>query len=85
MTALPLKKAARERLTELLEARVFDVREPMEHPVLVLTPARSPPLIGALDRKYNGAEVVVVELDDWEFNIDLSGPMKRIPRSGSSA
>lgn len=85
VTALPLKKAARERLAELLEARVVDVREPMEHPDLVLTPACSPQLIGALGRKYNGAQVVVVELDDWEFDIDLSGPVKRILRSGASA
>ncbi|MEL6891910.1 MAG: hypothetical protein AAFP84_09950 [Actinomycetota bacterium] len=85
MTALPLKRAARERLAELLEARVIDIREPCDDPDLVLTPACSPQLIGALSSKYNGAQVVVVELDDWAFDIELSGPVKRILRSGASA
>ena len=64
VTALPLKPVARQRLAELLDARVLDVREPCDHPDLVLTPACSPQLIGALGRKYNGAHVVVVELDE---------------------
>lgn len=85
VTALPLKRAARQRLAELLDARVLDVREPCDEPDLVLTPACSPQLIGALGRKYNGAQVVVVELDDWEFNIEQSGPVKRILRSGAAA
>ncbi len=85
VTALPLKKAARTRLAELLDARVVDVREPVDHPDLVLTPACSPQLIGALGRKYHGARVVVVELDDWEFGIELPGPVKRILRGGASA
>ena len=85
VTALPLKRAARQRLAELLDARVLDVRELCDHPDLVLTPACSPQLIGALGRKYNGAQVVVVELDDWEFDIGLSGPVKRILRSGAAA
>ncbi len=85
VTALPLKRAARRRLADLLEARVVDVREPMDHPDLVLTPACSPQLIGALSKKYHGAKVVVVELDDWEFNIELSGPVKRVLRGGAAA
>lgn len=52
---------------------------------MVLTPACSPQLIDALSRKYNGAQVVVVELDDWEFDIELSGPVKRILGSGAAA
>jgi hypothetical protein len=85
VTALPLKRAARQRLADLLEARVLDVREPCDDPDLVLTPACSPQLIGALGRKYNGAQIVVVELDDWEFDIELPGPVKRILRSGAAA
>jgi hypothetical protein len=85
VTALPLKSAARQRLSELLDARVVDVREPVDDPDLVLTPACSPQLIGALGEKYGGAPVVVVELDDDEFDIELSGPVKRIMRSGASA
>ncbi len=85
VTALPLKRAARQRLAELLDARALDVRDPCDDPDLVLTPACSPQLIGALGRKYNGAQVIVVELDDWEFDIELSGPVKRILRSGAAA
>jgi hypothetical protein len=85
VTALPLKRAARQRLAELLDARVVDVRDPCDNPDLVLTPACSPQLIGALGRKYNGAQVVVVELDDWEFDIESSGPVKRILRGGAAA
>ncbi|MEZ5298105.1 MAG: hypothetical protein R2697_18110 [Ilumatobacteraceae bacterium] len=85
VTALPLKRPARERLAALLDARAIDVREPCDHPDLVLTPACSPQLIGALGRKYHGARIVVVELDDWEFDIELSGPVKRILRSGAAA
>lgn len=85
VTALPLKRRARQRLAELLDARVIDVREPCDDPDLVLTPACSPQLIAALSTKYNGAKVVVVELDDWEFGIELSGPVKRILRSGADA
>lgn len=85
VTALPLQPAARRRLAELLGASVVDVRDPVDHPDLVLTPACSPQLIGALSRKYGGAEVVVVELDDWEFDIELSGPVKRILSSGAAA
>lgn len=85
VTALPLKRPARERLAERLDARVLDVRAPCDHADLVLTPACSPQLIAALGEKYDGARVVVVELDDWEFDIELSGPVKRILRSGAAA
>jgi hypothetical protein len=85
VTALPLKRAARERLAELLDARVVDVRHPIDHVDLVLTPACSPQLIAGLKRKYGGARVIVVELDDWDFDISMPGPVKRILRSGADA
>ena len=85
VTALPLKRAARDRLAELLDARVVDVRDPIDHVDLVLTPACSPQLIAALKRKYGGARVIVVELDDWDFDVSLPGPVKRILRSGVDA
>jgi hypothetical protein len=85
VTALPLEPSVRERLAELADARVVDVREPVERADLVLTPACSPQLIAALKRKYDGARVVVVELDDWEFGIELAGPVKRILRGGADA
>lgn len=85
VTALPLKKAARERLAQLLEARVLDVREPFDAVDLVLTPACSPQLIGGLQRKYPDARVVIVELDDWDLDIELGGPVKRLLRAGAAA
>jgi hypothetical protein len=85
VTALPLKRDARERLARLLDARVLDVRDQCDEPDLVLAPACSPQLIGALGRKYNGAPVVVVELDDWELDIAIGGPVKRLVRAGAAA
>ncbi len=78
VTALPLKRHARDRLGELLHAQVIDVRDPVDHVDLVLTPACSPQLIAALKKKYGGARAVVVELDDADHDIELSGPVKRI-------
>lgn len=85
VTALPLKKAARERLSQLLGARVLDVKELCDAPDMVLTPACSPQLIGAMKRKYHGARVVVVEFDDWDLDIELGGPVKRLLRAGADA
>jgi hypothetical protein len=85
VTALPLKRAARDRLAELLDARIVDVRDPIDHVDLVLTPACSPQLIAALKRKYGGVRVIVVELDDWDYDVSLPGPVKRILRSGADA
>lgn len=85
VTALPLKRRARERLAELTAARVVDVRDPVDRADLVLTPPCSPQLVGLLKAKYEGARVVVVELDDWEFDIDLPGPVKRILQAGADA
>ncbi len=84
-TALPLKRNARERLAALLDARVVDVREPIDDVDVVLTPACSPQLLRALKRRYDSARVVIVELDDWEFDIELVGPVKRLLRSGADA
>ena len=85
VTALPLRREARQRLGELLSARVVDVRESIDHPDLVLTPACSPQLIARLSQRYHGAQIVVVELDDSEFDIELAGPVKRMLRSGAAA
>lgn len=85
VTALPLEPEARRRLAELSGARVIDVREPCDDADLVLTPACSPQLIGLLGRTYPGARVVVVELDDWDLDIKIPGPVKRILRAGAAA
>ena len=85
VTALPLRADARHRLAELLDARVVDIRESADLPDLVLTPPCSPQLVGALGERFPGARVVIVELDDWEYGIELPGPVKRVLRSGVAA
>lgn len=85
IAALPLRRTARERLGELLDATVLDIREPVDDPDLVLTPSVSPQLIGGLKRRFPGAAIIVVELSDWELDIDLGGPVKRILNSGADA
>ena len=85
VTALPLKTAARERLAQLLGARVVDIRGVVDHADLVLTPPCSPQTVAALKANFDGARVVVVELDDWEFDIELPGPVKRILHAGADA
>lgn len=83
VTALPLKPAARDRLARLLDARVLDVRDAVDHADVVLAPAGSPQLIGTLRRTYGDARIIVVELDDEDLDIELSGPVKRILRGGA--
>jgi hypothetical protein len=85
VTALPLRRTARQRLGELLEATVVDMRSPIDQPDLVLTPACSPQLLGALKRRFGGAPVVVVEVSDWDLDIEIVGPVKRILASGADA
>ena len=85
VSALPLRTAARQRLSQLLDARVIDVREPCDEPDLVLAPSSSPQLIGALKRQYGDARIVVVELDDTDLDIELSGPVRRLLDSGADA
>lgn len=85
VTALPLEPAARRRLAQLTGARVLDIREASGQPDMVLTPPCSPQLIGALKRRFDGAPVVIVELDDWDLDIELPGPVKRVLRAGADA
>jgi hypothetical protein len=59
-------------------------RGPIDHANVVLTSAGSPQLIGMLRRQYGAAQIIVVELEDWEFDIDLPGPVKRILSGGEA-
>ena len=85
VTALPLKAAARERLAQLLGAQVVDIKTVVDRVDIVLTPVCSPQTIGMLQRQFEGARIYVVELDDWEFDVDMPGPVKRILRGGADA
>jgi len=85
VTALPLKEPARQRLATQLNMHVVDVRDPGDEADFVLTPSCSPQLIACLKERYHGAEVVVVELSDWDYGISLDGPLKRVLRGGADA
>lgn len=85
VTAMPLTDAARQRLAQLLGARVIDVRDPERSADVVLSPSASPQLVGMLQRTYPGARIVVVELDDTEFGIDYAGPVRRLLHGGADA
>ncbi|NND73828.1 MAG: hypothetical protein HKN44_02375 [Ilumatobacter sp.] len=84
VAALPLTPAARARLgSQLTGARVVDIREQVERADLVLAPSCSPQTIRALKEAYPDARLVVVEIEDWEFDIDLPGPVKRLFAAGA--
>lgn len=85
VTALPLRRAARERLSQLLGARVIDMRTVVDDADLVLSPSASPQLLGRLRNLYPSARIVVAELEDWEFDVDLTGPVTRLLRGGADA
>ncbi|MGH9126883.1 MAG: hypothetical protein ACRDZ8_19460 [Acidimicrobiales bacterium] len=52
---------------------------------LVLAPSCSPGAISALKGAYPSARLVVVELDDWAFNVRFAGPVKRVLDAGADA
>jgi hypothetical protein len=83
--AVPLESEARERLAVLLDARIIDVRTECADADLVIYPAASPQLLGELKDKYPKARFVVTELEDWELDIDRTGPVTRLLRSGADA
>lgn len=84
VAALPLARRARTRLAERLgDARVVDIRDDVDRADLVLAPACSPQTISALKDAYPTALVVVAEIEDWEWGIDLPGPVKRLLAAGA--
>ena len=84
--AVPLKPAAMAQFAQMLgDARVVDIRDAVEVADVVLTPACSPQTVAALKEAYPSAELVVVELEDWDRDIDLSGPVIRLRRAGADA
>jgi len=84
VTALPLPRRARELLAERLgDIRVTDIRDAVDTADLVLTPSCSPQTIAELKAAYPSARLVVVEIEDWELDIDLPGPVKRLLAAGA--
>lgn len=84
VAALPLKPPARDHLSRLLgDVDLRDVRDDVCDADLVLAPSCSPQVIGALKHAYPSARLVVVELEDWVFDVDFPGPVKRVVDAGA--
>jgi len=85
VAALPLKKKARAALAALLGDGFLlrDIRDTVYHADVVLAPAVSPQTIGALKAAFPSARVIVVELEDWNFDITLGGPVTRARKAGA--
>ncbi|MEM1334331.1 MAG: antitoxin [Actinomycetota bacterium] len=85
VTALALPADARQRLSELLGARVLDVRDAVDSSDVdvVLAPSSSPQLVGALRDRFPGASVVVVEVADDQLGVEMIGPVTRLLRGGA--
>ena len=84
--AVALKRPAREHLESLLgDVRFVDIRESVDAADVVLTPVCSPQTIAKLKAAYPTARVIVVELEDWEFDIELGGPVTRLQKAGADA
>src|SRR4051794_1782006 len=76
--AIPIDGAARGRLAAMLgNVELVDVRDVVDGAAAVLAPPCSPQTLGALQRTYPSAKVVVVELSDHELRIELGGPVTR--------
>lgn len=86
VTALPLKAAARRDLAQRLgNVEIHDIRDDVLAAHLVLAPSCSPQAIAALKRAYPTARLVVVELDDDQWDLHLPSPVKRLLAAGADA
>jgi len=84
VTAMSLPRAAREALAHRLGPGhiVRDIRDAGDTAHVVLVPAVSGQLVGGLREMFPGAKILVTELSDVEFGLDLPGPVSRIMQSG---
>lgn len=85
VTAISLGPAAREALAHRLGPGhiVRDIRDAGDTADVVLVPPISAQLVGSLREMFAGAKILVTELSDVEFGLDLPGPVSRIMRSGA--
>ncbi len=84
VTAMELRPEAREALAERLGPGhvVRDIREAGHTADLVLVPATSPQLVGALRAMFPDARILVTEFTDPLFGADFAGPVARSAESG---
>ena len=84
VTAMPLTPVAREALAHRLGPGhiVRDIRDAGNTADVVLVPPVSGQLVGRLRNEFPGAKILVTELSDEEFALDLPGPVSRLMQSG---
>jgi hypothetical protein len=84
--AVALKQHAREKLAEMLgDVHLVDIREPVVSADVVLVPSCAPQTVTRLKEAYPSARLIVVELEDWDRDIELSGPVTRLRQAGADA
>lgn len=84
VTAMSMSKAARASLADRMGPGhvVRGIREAGNVADIVLVPAASTQLIGALRAMFPGAKILITELTDDEFGLTYGGPLQRALDSG---
>jgi hypothetical protein len=84
-TAMPLSKAAVAFLEAQLGSgvEISDLRDAVEDCELLLAPPCSPQAIVRLRQAFPFAEVVILELSDDRYDIDIRGPVNRVLAAGA--
>ncbi|MEV4067427.1 hypothetical protein [Nonomuraea dietziae] len=87
VTAMALSKKARVALSTQLGADyvVLDMHAAPATADVLLVPAGSPQLIGALRSMFPKARVVVTEIEDPELGVRYHGPVRRLLDAGADA
>ena len=84
--AVALKPHAREKLAEMLgDVQLVDIREPVATADVLLVPSCSPQTVTKLKEAYPSARLIVVELEDWDRDIEFGGPVTRLRQAGADA
>lgn len=85
--ALPMRAEAMERFRTMFgpNIRIRDIKASGLPPALVATPPLSPQGLAALRGLYPTADIVIVELDDWDLGVTTSGPITRALSAGATA
>lgn len=84
--AVALNRPAREKLAEMLgDVRLVDIREPVPAADVVLAPSCSPNTLAALKDAYPTARMIVVEVEDFDNDIEFGGPVSRLRKAGADA
>jgi hypothetical protein len=84
--AVALKARAREKLAEMLgDVHLVDIREPVARADVLLVPSCGPQTVTKLKEAYPTARLIIVELEDWDRDIEIGGPVSRLRQAGADA